>query len=254
MTNLRSYPHAPDGTVVRRQYEKIPKRTFSVSTASPEWLATRSGLGFRLNAASLLDLARISYALEQPDAEVIHYLRESSDSFARVVTDGAEFHLDDHFDQLEVVVVLGAQERAVALSNLPPERHIAEGVTHPDAAEREFEILSDLAAGREAQAAVRMPNAVATLESAGLSKKLYEDIGSALDVQAQILTRNQEGLVRGLRRRDAAWAAKFSSPDIASSARGLMDLNGLALCALARRAGLTPWDGSVYMPLSLLQG
>lgn len=254
MVSLRHYPQTPDARVLQREHDAAPEVTFSISTASAEWLAARSERAYTSNSRSLLDLARIAYALQRPEAEVTHHLRESSDCFVRGITEGAPFHLDDHFEQLEIVVILGAHERAQALADLPADRHVVRGVTYPDSAEREFEILTDLVTGREIQATARMPKAVQTLEKDRLPRAGHEDIASALDVQAQILARDQEGLSRALQRRHEAWAAKFAKPDLASHPRGLMDLNGLALCALARRARLTPWDGSVYMPLSLLQG
>ena len=81
---------------------------------------------------------------------------------------------------------------------------------------------------------------------------MNDDIATALALHQHILAHDAAGLPAAFQRREAAWAAKFASPANANTPRGLVDLNALALAALARRAGLPLPGPGVYLPLSLL--
>jgi hypothetical protein len=97
-----------------------------------------------------------------------------------------------------------------------------------------------------------LPEATAALARDRLPKQAQEDTASALEIQQRLLQRDAAGLSRAFARRAAAYAAKFRHPEIVNSPQSLLDLNGLALAALARATGLQVQIDSVYLPLSLL--
>jgi hypothetical protein len=250
---MRSYPHAPHEEILTRLFKTTQALAVPASAATRTLQPDRAPGFWTSNARALLDCARLAYALEQPAEVAMHYFRETAVCFDEGVGIGAPFDLDDHFDQLELAIVLGDVARVTALCDLPADRHVIEGVSFPAAVEREFETLAELAVGRVPSAGSSLNRAAAALATKRLPKLLRDDIDSILALQRQILAGNQTALAEAFARRSAAFEAKFRNPAIANSPRSLLDLNGLAHAALARRAGLDVAVDSVYLPLALLR-
>jgi hypothetical protein len=247
---LRPYPHQPAADELKESFSDDKEGLVPDKDMTPELIAARTEMFFRINATTALDCAAFAYALEHPQSDVKGYLRESRLCFARALKFNAPIPLNDYHVQLSVAQILNDREFSQTLSALPRQRY-----THPDVGFDEIMFLlaefdASLAQGNLQAVEERIRSARALL--ANSPKSLRDSIATFLDLQQAVAARDQSALDKGFRAHEAAFGQAFRPPMMRNMPRGLLDFWGLGLARLAANAGLTVHEQSVYLPLELL--
>jgi len=247
---LRAYPHQPMADVLQRAFAGAKDRFVLDREMTPELIASRTEIFFRLNTRTAVDCASFAYAFEHPLNEIMDYLRESRLCFNRLLDFGTPIPLNEYSAQQSVALILNDKNYSERLGSLPRERY-----THPDVGFDEIffvlaEFVSLLSRGDVQAVEKRRPYAQDCV--AKTSRSIRDGMNGFLNLQLAVATRNQSALDAGLRARQTPFAKAFRNLTIRNFPTGLLDLWGLGLARLALNSGLEVRERSVYLPLELL--